>query len=505
MNDLLSSEGSSAMWHPWRDRPGVRHPVARWNGNTGLTIDEQFSFHPASAQGLFDTVSRQKLYLYCEDILDQKSVPWTDDLLRFPPEQVVPYVSKSAGIAAIRLSNKRQSGFLLSAPSWCWHERLSERFLENVHLLFKLCGYQAVTLASLSERLLRSTLPESLHIHRPSMMLRRDVLNNHRGGRIDLAIPAYYPLVVQFDENKAYLHHSRLVPSPYLVPVARYRPGIDSIFCYPTGFWHVRMLAVDHVAIHPIQIGGRRPVDGEVFDMWLWREEIEACLEYGYQLLNVEYGYGFRKLTNFLEPWSDLLWDLWVRAEGDDLHIRRMIKAMMVGLPGRFLRQPEIYKIHPTREAQKGDIPLVFHWKDGQFKVFSDWVVRPEYDHESTALSPIGSYIVMKMRMELYERMRDFERNGHRVISTYIDCIRVCARSVDGISSGIPPLGSHPGSWKAEELRNVYVEENRLIAVRTDKFGWEEDFMKAPGFDRERRILFWQKYRRMQHENTRSL
>lgn len=507
MNDILSLEGSVTRWHPWLDKPGSHHALTLWNGSGSSlsTLQAENVFHLPTVETAIEVVAGKKLYCFCEDLLDEHDIPYCHELIGH--KQATPYLSRGGRIPALRVETKKKSGFFIPASTFSWHDIPGKKLLENVTLLFHLFGYEAVTLPSLSEKVLRGTLPEKLHIHRPSSMLRRNVLANHKGGRIDKTreTGVFLPLVREYDENKAYLHHSRCVPSPFLSPVIRVHPSLEQAMVYPTGWWHVRLLCHERGTIHPIQSGGINPVEGEVLDTWLWTEELTRCLDYGYTLLDIIYGYGWTEMSNFMEPWSDILWQKWEQSKDDDPHIQRMIKGMMVGLPGKFLRQPEVYKLLPLMQAKIGDIPLVMHWRDGKSKMFSDYVIRPEYDHESTALSPIGSYIVAMMRCELYDIMRKCEAHGHRVLRSYIDCISIDASQLGSNDVDFIPLGTSPGTWKVKEYRNVYAEENRFVGARkVNDWEWEDE-MKAPGFSAERRVLFWKKYRRIFHESIGSM
>jgi hypothetical protein len=200
-------------------------------------------------------------------------------------------------------------------------------------------------------------------------------------------------------------------------------------------------------------------------------------------------------MSNFMEQWSDILWEAHEKAKQRDQHLADIIKSMMVGLPGRFLRQPEQYHLIPASEAvPHKDIPLMMHWQEDGDRKFSDYAIRPEYDPESTALSYIGSYIVAEMRRELYHRMKEEIAHGYHIIRSYIDCYAVdISDRVGAGDCSFRDIGTNMGQWKAKEYSDVYAEENRFIGE--EEYNARQLKVKAPGYGIEQRIDFIKKYR----------
>src|SRR5262249_35903972 len=136
---------------------------------------------------------------------------------------------------------------------------------------------------SLSEKVLRSTLPEKLFMQRPNAALRAHLIDNHVGGRIDKAEKGQlHEEVYEYDQSKAYLSYAQIVPSPFGKPVYFY--GNHTWQEAPTAFLHVNLTAHSS-GLHPIQLSDmevyRNPREGEQFWRWLWKEELTDCLEAG--------------------------------------------------------------------------------------------------------------------------------------------------------------------------------------------------------------------------------
>lgn len=427
---------------------------------------------------LISCVAGNKLFVLVDDLLSEHDIRYVHELLGH--KRATPYMSKSGGILALRIAQKKRSGFLVPASTWNHPGPPNGEVVRRLIRIFELFGYMAVTPASLSEKVLRSTLPDDLIISRPSIVLRNDLLRNHQGGRIDQALPRIYRKAFEYDQNKAYLHKSRLVPDPSLAPILIHHPSISSACDFPTGFWHC-IITCKATSLVPLSFdAGFVFQDGCLLERWLWTIEIEDCLMCGWEV-KIIFGYGFRKMSTFMEAWSDILWDQWQRAEAEHPMIRELIKTMMVGLPGRFLRSPETYKLIPLRDArpyirgvQDGDLALQLHWKEEGDRIHSDYALRAEYDQESTALTPAGSYIVASMRSELFRLMKRETDAGNIIIRTYIDSIVTAFPLIDRSL-----IGDGLGQWKEKMYEGpFYAEGNRFVGIYrgTPK-------VKAPGLE----------------------
>jgi hypothetical protein len=486
VNEDVVHDGSVRKWHPWKDSLGMPYAPMFWRNGTISTVSGSVLCYCSSLSELIAEVTHRKLFVLCDDLLSEHDFSFVNELLG--AKEARPYLSRSGGITALRLSSKKQNGFLVPASTWGMRGEPTQEYLQAVIDVFRLFNIESVTPASLSEKILRRTLPDKLSIYRPSLILRKDVLDNHRGGRIDTAQSGqFYSSVYEYDKNKAYLFHASPVPSPFQAPTLCSYPSIDRAFSFATGYWHVRLRAV-RTAIPPILIDGRAPQEGEEISMWLWSEELRKCVEAGYMVEEITRGYGWKEMSDFMSEWRDILWKKWQQAEHISEEVRDIIKSMMVGLPGRFLRAPMYYSLIPLSEArarprdgQEGDLALQLHWKEPGDRIFSDFAIRPIYDPESTALSPIGSYIVMKMRVELYEMMLKEYNNGRKVLSSYIDQYRI-----NGITTLEDNLGKGLGQWKEKRYGPSWIEENRLVGAN---LGTGKIDVKAPGYakDGERR------------------
>lgn len=482
----IATGGNTALWHPWREHPGIRHLPVFWHDGS-IMRNESILARPKGALDAIEFVGRNQLYVLCNDVLDEKEFSYSVNLVTHDKSE--PYLSKHGRVVALRIHPTRKSGFFIPARTWASLPPARE-LCDLMSYCFKLFNLEAISPPSLSERALRVTLPDKLFIHRPPSDLRSVLLNHNGGGRIDEAEiwGEFFMEVFEYDLNKAYLYFSRLVPSPFVHAWLHYKPSADILDRHPTGFWHVSMIAHGS-GIHPIYLGiqegkKHKPREGEEFDAWLWTGTIKDCLEKGYTLLQIHRGYAWPEMSDFLSAWSDWLWDIYSQ-ENDEL-VKGVLKSMMVGLPGRFLKEPMCYTLvrRGQEKLRKGDVPIAFNWIDKKGPFLSDWYVRPEFNRESTALTPIGAFIIEECRRAMYHRMRDEYARGNRVIRSYIDCYAVTDPSTFHVGNG-------RGEYKERIFENVFVESNRFIGIPSDS---DLPEMRAPGLEGEARLALWRRY-----------
>lgn len=482
-----------ARWHPWPTKKGLRHTLSLWK-NHSIWSDDATSVEIESAEHGIEVVSRSQLYTFCNDPMDWSEFMWSDDLLLSPQSDV--YVQKQGKVVAVRVKTGRYCGFFIPARSWGFAVPNFE-MIDIIRAVFEQFQIEAITPSSLSEKVLRWTLGEKISIFRPSVRL-RDVLLTHNGGsRIDLAEEErFYKRAYKYDRHKAFLSFAYAVPDPHFPPKYHVRPGESWLYDYATpGFWKVTMVA-HGCGIHPIFLPGegrkRYPREGEQFTRWLWRDEILACEQKGYTLLFIHEGYRWTRTSDFLQPWADLLWDKFQLAKSGEEE--RIIKSMMVGFFGRCLREPTNHFLVPMGEQKQGDTPILHTWVEhldnwqggieGK-KFFTNWYLRAEYNEESTALTPIGAWVIAQCRLEMFRLAAIEEARGNKLISSYIDSC-VFERRASALS-----LGPLPGQYSEEIFQNVWAIRNALIPD-------DEKKMRAPGYqiDSEERHDFWKKYHR---------
>lgn len=466
-----SQRESVSLWHPWQENRKPTHTLSLFNDFSGCSIDE-----------LVERIGNGQQYAFCTDILNAREVQ--PALLR--DRRTEPYLSRTGNVSALRIRAKRKSGFLIPAIQWGEQGNPTIDTLNRVQSIFNIFDMEAITPSSLSEKVLRRTLPDKLYISRPSVMLRRTILENRSVARIMKqkkgvrSEEAY-----EYDMVKAYLSVAmRGVPTPFIAPVRWYCSDIWQDF--PVSFMKVRMTAHVSPGIQPIQLktetGSRDPMDNEDMEVWCWSGKVQDCLQAGYTVQEVMEGYSWCQISHFMSAWSEILYTTCETYRQEDFY--PILKQMTQGLPGRFLKSPEVYTLVHETEYQKGDIPLTANWQ-GTESPMSEWFMRvdkeSEQARETAQLTPIGDYIVSECERAIYKAAREEEHNENRVIRIYVDSVTVTKKSRNLY------IGDKPGQFKVKRYWKAVVISNRFLGYNEKG----EAVLKAPGYsgkDRKRLV-----------------
>lgn len=438
---------SVSLWHPWQDKPGQSHTLA---------LLEDFDFR--STDDLLQTLSGGKYYALCEDIFSPREVE--PSLLR--NGRTEPYLSKSGNIAALRIKGRRGSGFIIPAIQWSEVNRPSRQSLTDIQSIFTIFDREALTPSSLSEKVLRSTLPDKLFISRPSVNLRSAILRNRSIARVTRHKRGVRsPIALEYDKIKAYLSiAAQGVPSPFSAPLRFLHSN-----CWQEAaisFMRVQMTChTQKGRIQPLQIpskeAARAPHDGEQVNMWLWSDKVHDCVEAGYTLDEVIEGYAWDSLSGFMSSWSDILFSACEKYKEESFY--PILKRMTQGLPGRFLKAPEVYSLIHFSEYQDGDIPITRKWT-GTDSPMTDWFMRVDKEsyeaRESAQLTPIGDYIVNECERQMYHAARSEEDAGNVVLRIYVDSL-----TLSDTAKHIT-VGSKPGQFKVKKYFKAKFIENRF-------------------------------------------
>src|SRR5712691_5791555 len=107
------------LWHPWTDKPGQRHTLTLWNNGSIGDIPLE------SIEELIELVARQQLYVFCNDVMDEQEFTCSSSLLQHPKSEA--YISRTGKVIALKLRNKRKSGFLIPSNVWGFSGKSQQR------------------------------------------------------------------------------------------------------------------------------------------------------------------------------------------------------------------------------------------------------------------------------------------------------------------------------------------------------------------------------------------
>lgn len=467
----MARNGHVSLWHPWMDKPGQSHE---------LCLFDDFGF--SSVEETIATLTRGKYYAITGNIL--RSIP--TDLIRHQRSE--PYLSRNGNTAAIKIRGKRGNSFLIPAKQWSCSDNATNEVIDDMRFIFTIFNREALTPPSLSEKVLRSTLPDKLYISRPSIPLRKTLLDNRAIPRIlkqkrGIKSKEAY----EYDMIKAYLSIAASgVPSPFSAPIRFYHSDIWQD--YPVSFMRVQGTA--HVqnkrTIQPLRIktgyDTRDAMDNETFDTWMWSGKYQDCLQAGYTMEVLE-GYTWMSMSRFMETWADILYRNCEKYREERFY--PILKQMTQGLPGRFLKAPEVYTLVHLDEIKSGAfnardcLPIQTSWT-GNESPMSDWFMAVDTESEkaveSAQLTPIGDYIVAECERKMYKAALEEEQAGNRVLRIYVDSLTTT------LPAKTLTVGTKVGQFKIKRYFKAVFKENRF-------YGYEEEtgkfVAKTPGMEED--------------------
>lgn len=464
MNDRT---GHVSLWHPWQDKPGLRHELALFSDYAHLSVDE-----------IVKEIGNGRKYAICTDILNSREV----DASLIRDRRTEPYLSRTGSLAGLRVRSGRWSGFLIPGIQWGEQSNPTKDTLNNIQSIFSLFNREAITPSSLSEKVLRGTLPGKLYISRPSVPLRTAILGNRSIARVMIqrrgikSDEAY-----EYDYNKKYLSvAAKGVPSPFISPVRFYHSDIWQDM--PVSFMKVRVKAPESIkGIQPIQIRDmslcRNAREGESWDTWVWNGKVQDCMEAGYAVEVLE-GYSWFQVSNFMSSWADILYTACEKYREESFY--PILKQMCQGLPGRFLKAPEIYTLVHRSEFEGGDVPLTANWQ-GSDSPMSEWFMRVDKEsdkaREQAQLTPVGDYIVCEAERDIYHAAIAEQKQGNKILRIYVDSLTVAEPAT------VLEVGTEKGQFKVTKYTQVKVISNRFIGYIAGK----GEVVKAPGYARNSR------------------
>lgn len=488
------------MWNPsehvsrWPayDLPDNDEPrlLAIWNDEGGyLTTEEGEVIYYTDPENFIYWITENRVYLFVERLMTQKGLkePF-NDISR--DERSRTYCTRTGGVVGIYIKS-RYSSWIIDKRVWDYGESDSDSdFLRTIRLAYRFNGRYAATPGSLGERKLRETLPKGTKYSRPNTMLRTVLLSNKVGGRSDtVEEKKHYGELYEEDINGAYPdascetidpseHHIRF-GTTYSLISKEFLSKFFSYFVQAT----VSIPSTLRIKFGPLAVrdkDGRLhyPTQpGHIFEGWWWREELERAISAGMEV-TVHHGYGWRHSSNWMMEWAVKMYKL--RQSIGDEKVATLIKKEMVACIGRMGMAPEQLTLVDKEHRKDGDIPVIIPDANAFESSISDYYIHIEPDPDSNRLTHINSYIVMKTRCVLYDRIIAHMESENEVVASNYDA--VYTRYPSKVSEKV---GIELGYWKRHVISQAYIYGPRSIKGVRD--GVPID--KRPGVKKKSREL----------------
>lgn len=391
-----------------------------------------------------------QLELFCNGIMGQA---WFQEALEDHAAQIIvpsQIFNKVSQIQGIRVTQGKYTAWIVDVRAWGIPELDGITYAE-MKRLFDLCGVGVrPTPGSLGQAMIRNSWYQFGHgsVYRPNNACRLDILENSIGGRVDYFVSPqdHFTEVHEYDIVSAYSSVSTKLPVGTAIArfsLPREEDGYTTWFMrcvvtIPAG--NSTVLGI--FAVRTASDVNEYPTTSGTYVVWLWRDEIEACQEVGWQV-EVQQGWAWRGWTTGLANWSEQMKALRVQEEE---MIGKWVKLATVAGIGRFGMPLYRYRLirEGTEQIEPGDMMLtgssVEDYETG-------YVLKRESDLQNNTMSHWFSYILMRCRMVLYRRIKRDITFGVRVLMTNYDAVYTVEET--------PAFYYEAVEWKHKLLSNV--------------------------------------------------
>lgn len=459
------SDGTHVSQWPSYDLPekDIIRDIAIWDDEHRCVINSngEVIIQYVDIKQFVKEVTEKRLIIFCERVLE---VSILEDILS--DKRCNCCASRTGGLFGVYIKSRR-SAWLVERRIWDNESGRPDReFLLTLNMVFKRNGMSRATPGSLGEAKIRETLPRGTRYNRPNHMLRSTILQNNVGGRADtIEQKKLYDTFYECDINSAYIYCSQETIDPAEHPKRFHGiSGTDRFFSY---FAHItfsippgRRIKFGPLAIREDKLLHFVTEEGVEYEGWYWKEEIDRALVAGYQI-EMDYGYGWEKGSDWLQTWAQSMHAMKMATTGKE---KEIIKRMGVAAIGRFGMAPEkLSLVHykdrkPKDSLMDGESYVSILIKDAgpEESSITDYFIHIEPDINSNRLTHISSYIIMKCRCELYDRMMKEEENENTILASNYDSYYV-------IHPSSLYKGTELGEWKERTWRQATINGPRSV------------------------------------------
>lgn len=455
-------------------------PLALWSEENDciITHEEGEIIQFTDIKSFIREITNRRLLIFVDELTDHNKFHRLKQFL--DDSRVRAVVCRTRGVVGLYIKS-RFSCWIIQRSTWDGKGKPDKQFLDTMKEVFIVNGRCAATPGSLGERKIIETLPHGTRYNRPSRMLRTNLLSDKVGGRADTKeLGVKRKVLYERDINSGYPHCSRETIDPGEKP-KRFLGALPNGFeCF--SYWANASVQLP-IGVNIPRFGPlpRRRSDNnlefpttpnENIDGWWWREELDRARNAGYRV-DIREGYFWRNSSNWLEQWAVNMYNLRMNTEGD---VQNIIKTEMVAAIGRMSMAPEKLTLVHRDQAQEGDIPIMIQDVDVDQSPISEYYIHIEYDIDSCSLTHIGSYILMRCRVLLYDMMLKEEETGNTIVASNFD-------SYYSLKPSKLPSGKGLGEWKERMIEEAVIEAPR--SIRGIREGTPID--KRPGVPRKYR------------------
>jgi len=437
---------SVSYWPAFRDSKPREKTLAIWNTTENYLINEQQeTYRPHDYNDLVNYLIATQTDLYANDLID---CHWLDVAVADEKTTVMATPGQNViGVSAKR--EKNRTAWIGQARSWFPAMRVGDSFLHALRAVFEHIGYGTYTTpGSLGQRIWRASHIGS-PVSRPNIALRKKLLDNLIGGRVDtFETNVRYNTLYEIDMKSAYA--SMCTSLPYGTAT---RIMAGSVVSYATWYCECKItipftLPFGPFAIRKDSLHNSYPDQPGTYRAWIWRNEYERALQAGCSI-DILSGWGWDSMDNRASIWANEMQRLRVSAPE---YIADVVKKCIVAAIGRHGMQPYSYELIDYTIATEEDLSVL---SQGEHPI-TNWYLRKKEEKENSNLTHWYAYIMAACRCALYDRMLAEKEAGNRIIASNYDAIYLEKATT-------LKTGHALGDWKQTALTNATIPYARAI------------------------------------------
>lgn len=469
--------GHTGLWPRPRRKPRERI-IACFDGET-LTDEYGQSWAIHDYNELCHVAFSGGYDVYVRSLVDPLHFPYLLDAIA--DEHAAVLASQSGRALGLRLRDGREWRYVGSSQTWSDDAPAPGVFTRLLRRLFDTVGVGTyATPGALGEALWATLRSERMSV--PNEACAHDLRSHAFGGRADTpGAGRKLAQAYEIDLRSAYVALAARVPTGTAERIVEETNHEQ----YASGAYYARCtveLPARRLAAYspvPYRAPSRRgqsptlqyPTAGPLtFDAWLWREEVQRARRLGIRIA-VNEGWWWNWWDTGNRPWIERISSL--RREAGHPVLEDWLKRASVAAIGRHAQAPLSYELVFADDPRltDNDIPVA-DTTPGAPPITGLWLHLERDDNPPPRLPHMWSYVTMRCRLALYDRMELERKAGNTILMTNFDSILLeQATSL--------PTGEGIGEWKQQTLHDVHIKGPRSLISR--------EKTRLPGIKRETR------------------
>jgi hypothetical protein len=288
------------------------------------------------------------------------------------------------------------------------------------------------------------------------------------GGRAEISSPGAWDRAWEIDRRMAYVAEAAN-PLPVGAATYLFNAPVESCNRYPQWFGRCAVIVKRPLKIGPFPL---RLANGDItfprrpgqYVVWLWRGEVEDCIESGCVVI-VQRAWGWSRLEPVLAAWAE--WMFAKRRDAPTEPVAGYVKRAAVSAIGWHAMPARSLTVKRACDLPEGARSIVN--AAGFPTAYAVEVVEDDYARQ---MIHWASFIWSEARRTLYRREMELRAAGVRVLGSNFDSIVIASPTGQ-------PSSAELGEWREQCLTHYAITASRSAIC--------DQYVKLPGVSDERR------------------